>query len=106
MPPGVSLVTTTELYRQGKLQEAIDAQIQAVKAKPGDQSLRLFLFELFAFAGEIDRAQKQLDVFKFEEPELLAAAVNYRHCLDSEKARRRVFKEGIAPQFLKEPPEH
>jgi len=99
-------VTTTELYQQGKLQEAIDAQIQAVKGKPGDQSLRLFLFELFAFAGEFERAQKQIDVLKFEEPELLAAAVNYRHCLESEILRRRTFKEGIAPGFLKEPPEH
>ena len=99
-------MTATELYKQGKLQEAIDAQIQAVKSKPADQSLRLFLFELFAFAGEFDRAGKQIDVLKFDEPELLAAVVNYRKCLDSELARRRVFKEGIAPQFLKAPPEH
>jgi type VI secretion system protein ImpE len=99
-------VTTTELYQQGKLQEAIDAQIQAVKAKPADQNVRLFLFELLAFAGDFDRASKQLDVLKFEEPELMAAAVNYRQCLESEKTRRRVFKEGIAPGFLKEPPEH
>lgn len=99
-------MTTSELYQQGKLQEAIDAQIQAVKSKPADQALRLFLFELFAFAGEFDRARKQMDVLKFEEPELLAAAVNYRNCLESEITRRKVFKEGVAPQFLKEPPEH
>lgn len=99
-------MTATELYTQGKLQEAIDAQIQAVKSKPADQALRLFLFELFAFAGEFERAGKQLDVLKFEEPELMAAAVNYKKCLESELVRRKVFKDGIAPQFLKEPPEH
>jgi type VI secretion system protein ImpE len=106
LPIGVPLVTTTELYQQGKLQEAIDAQIAAVKSKPADQKLRLFLFELFAFAGEFERAQKQIDALKFDEPELLAAAVNYRQCLESELVRRRVFKEGISPQFLKAPPEH
>jgi type VI secretion system protein ImpE len=100
------LVTTAELYQQGKLQEAIDAQIAAVKAKPADQALRLFLFELFAFAGDFDRARKQIDVLKFDEPALLAAAVNYRNCLESEILRRRAFKEGVAPQFLKAPPEH
>lgn len=99
-------MTTSELYQQGKLQAAIDAQIAAVKAKPADQALRLFLFELFAFAGDYDRAKKQLDVLKFDEPELLAAAVNYRNNLESELIRKRVFKEGLAPQFLKPPPDH
>ena len=99
-------MTTTELYQQGKLQEAIDAQILAVKAKPADQTLRLFLFELFSFAGEFERAGKQIDALKFEEPELLAAAVNYRHNLESELLRRKVFKEGLEPKFLKAPPDH
>lgn len=99
-------MSTSDLYREGKLQAAIDSQIQAVKAKPADQALRLFLFELFAFNGDFERAQKQMDVLKFEEPELLAAAVNYRNCVASELTRRRVFKEGIAPGFLKDPPKH
>jgi type VI secretion system protein ImpE len=99
-------VTTTELYQQGKLKEAIDAQIQAVKAKPGDQKLRLFLFELFAFAGEFDRAHKQLDALKFEEPELLAAAVNYRNCLESEALRTKTFRNSVEPGYLKPPPDH
>lgn len=101
-----SLVTATELYQQGKLKEAIDAQIQAVKSKPADHSLRLFLFELFTFAGETERAQKQIDVLKYDEPELLAAVVNYRQCLESEVKRRKVFQEGVAPQFLKPPAQH
>ena len=99
-------MNATELYQAGKLQEAIDAQIQLVKAKPADQALRLFLFELFAFAGELDRALKQFDVLKFEEMGLVTAAANYRNLIESEKLRRRVFNEGIAPTFLKEPPEY
>jgi type VI secretion system protein ImpE len=99
-------VTATELFQKGQLQEAIDAQVQAVKAKPGDQSTRLFLFELLAFSGDLDRAQKQIDVLKYDEMELEVAAQNYRNLLVSERLRRRVFDEGIAPEFLGEAPEH
>ena len=40
-----------DLYKAGRLREAIDAQVQEVKSNPGDQARRLFLFELLAFAG-------------------------------------------------------
>ena len=40
-----------ELYKAGRLGEAIEAQVQEVKASPLDQSKRLFLFELLAFSG-------------------------------------------------------
>ncbi len=49
-------MNATELYRAGKLQEAITAQVAEVKANPTDQGKRLFLFELLVFAGDLDRA--------------------------------------------------
>lgn len=99
-------MNATELYQQGKLQEAIEAQVQAVKNKPADQSVRLFLFELLAFAGELDRAQKQIDVLKYEDMELQTATMRYRVLLESEKLRRRFFAEGVVPKFPEDPPEH
>jgi len=39
-------MSASELFKAGKLQEAIDAQLKEVKNKPADQSERLFLFEL------------------------------------------------------------
>jgi len=99
-------VNATELYQQGKLQEAIEAQVQAVKSKPADQSVRLFLFELLVFAGELDRAQKQIEVLKYEDMDLQTATMRYRLLLESERTRRRFFQEGVAPRFPEEPPEH
>jgi type VI secretion system protein ImpE len=101
-----SALNATQLFQAGKLQEAIDAQIQAVKAKPGDHGVRLFLFELLAFAGDLDRAQKHLDVVTYGEMELDAAVATYRKLLDSERARRQVYADGTSPQFLEEPPAH
>jgi type VI secretion system protein ImpE len=97
-------MNTTELYRAGKLQEAIDAQIKEVKAAPADQGKRLFLFELLAFAGDLDRAQRQIEAVQYGDVELDAAVLTYRKLLDAERLRRRLFSEGLAPKFFAEPP--
>src|SRR6185437_15244297 len=95
-----------EFFKLGRLHEAIEAQTQEVKSHPADHGKRLFLFELLAFAGELDRAQRQIEVVRFDEVELEAATQAYRQLLDAERARRRLFHEGTPPQSLAPPPEH
>lgn len=95
-----------ELYRAGRLQEAIAAQIQEVKANPADQGRRLFLFELLAFAGDFDRARRQITAITYDQIELEAAIQDYRLMLDAEEKRRRLFREGIPPMFFADQPEH
>jgi type VI secretion system protein ImpE len=99
-------MSASELFKAGRLQEAIDAQIQEVKANPADPSKRLFLFELLAFAGDLERAKKQIDALRFDQPELAAAVQDYRKILDAEQARRRLFREGAEPKFLVPPGDH
>jgi type VI secretion system protein ImpE len=99
-------MSASELYKSGRLQEAIDAQIQEVKSHPADQGKRLFLFELLAFAGDLDRARRQIEAVRYDDVQLEAATATYRTLLDAEQKRRRVFAEGISPQFLAEPPAH
>ena len=95
-----------ELFKAGKLQEALTAQTQEVKSNPGDKAKRLFLFELLAFSGDLERARRQIGVVSYEEPELETAAIAYRQLLDAEEARRRLFRDGLSPEFLAEPPSH
>jgi type VI secretion system protein ImpE len=95
-----------ELYKAGRLKEAIDAQIAEVKAHPADQSRRLFLFELLGFAGELDRARRQIEAIRYDDPEQMRAVEDYRLLIDAEAARRRLFSEGLAPGFLGAPAEH
>jgi type VI secretion system protein ImpE len=99
-------MTADDLFKAGQLQPAIDEQIKAVKANPADHALRLFLFELLAFAGDLDRARRQIEAIRYDAMELDSAVQSYRKLLDAEHARRRVFAEGIMPQFLTKPPEH
>jgi len=99
-------MTAAELYKAGKLADAIAAQTQEVKSSPADQNKRLFLFELLTFAGELDRATKQMDVLKYEQIELQTAATAYRRLLDAEAKRRQLFSQSLKPEFFTEPPEH
>jgi type VI secretion system protein ImpE len=98
-------MSASDLFKAGRLQEATDAQVKAVKADPADHGKRLFLFELLAFAGDLERARKQIDAVTYGQPELDTAVDRYRKALEAEQARRRVFREGIMPQFLVPPPE-
>src|SRR6185312_14954825 len=86
--------------------EAIGAQVQEVRAHPADHAQRLFLFELLCFAGDLDRARRQIEPIQYDDPELHGAVTLYRRLLDSEQARRRLLAEGLAPQFVGEPAEH
>src|SRR5262245_9604543 len=99
-------MSASELFQAGRLQEAIEAQVQEVKSNPADHGRRLFLFELLAFAGDLERARRQIDALKADEPELEMALMAYRKLLDSEQARRQLFATGRSPQFLADPPEH
>jgi type VI secretion system protein ImpE len=99
-------MSANELFRAGKLQEAIDAQIKEVKSNPADHGRRIFLFELLAFAGDLDRARKHIDAVQYDDLERDSAVQGYRQLLEAEERRRGLFRDGVAPLFLAEPPEH
>jgi type VI secretion system protein ImpE len=93
-----------ELFEAGKLNEAIEQVTNEVKANPLDTSRRTFLFELLCFAGDWERAEKQLDVVGHQSTQAELGAMIYRANIKAENERRRLFNEGVQPHFLKEPP--
>src|SRR5664279_6331234 len=96
--------TPRELYQAGQLQAAIQALTAEVKAKPADVPIRIFLFELLAFAGDWDRAQKQIEVLGQAGPNEALAVQVYQANIRAERLRERLFSEGLHPHFLNEPP--
>jgi type VI secretion system protein ImpE len=99
-------MTASDLFHAGQLRAAIDAQVAKVKDRPTDRPARFFLFELFLFAGELDRARKQLDVLNYDDPGHTAAVEQYRCGLDSEATRRAVFAGTAQPKGLTTAPDH
>ena len=96
--------SAADLFQAGRLDDAIAAQIQAVKADAGNEAKRLFLFELAVFAGQWDRAGRQLDAINYPDAERNANVAAYRALLDAEKQRAEVFASGKRPEFLVDPP--
>src|SRR5215471_15299980 len=96
-------MTATEAYKAGKLGDAITASLEQVRSAPTDRGKRLFLAELCCFSGDLERADKQLDVlFKPEAPDVVQLTL-FRQLIRGELARREVFMQGRVPEFLTQP---
>jgi type VI secretion system protein ImpE len=93
-----------ELLDAGRLLEAIEQLNQDVRSHPTDSRLRIFLFELLCFAGDYQRAARQLDVIGQQEATAEVGVQVYRNVLAAESARRRLFSEGLRPNFLFDAP--
>ncbi|MGA3211638.1 MAG: type VI secretion system accessory protein TagJ [Terriglobales bacterium] len=84
-------MTANELFRSGKLKEAIQASTDEVRQNPLDTTRRSFLFELLCFAGEFDRAGKQLDVLGQGGQQAELGALLLRAAIHSERERQDFF---------------
>jgi type VI secretion system protein ImpE len=92
--------TPEELFRDGKLRDAIAAQTAAVRAAPADVNRRWFLVELLCFTEEWDRGDQLLDIISTQAEGMAAAVLRFRGLLRGEQTRRQVMREGRAPQMI------
>jgi len=90
-------MTATELFQQGKLQQAIEALGEEVRNAPIDAKRRTFLFELLCFSGEYDRAEKHLSILADGSQAAGIGALLYRSALHAEKMRQQMFAERTFP---------
>jgi type VI secretion system protein ImpE len=86
-----------ELYRAGRLEEAIQALGAELRQDPTDSRRRTFLFELLCFAGDFERAEKQLDVLSDTSKEAGMGTLLYRSALQAERIRREMFDNQTFP---------
>jgi type VI secretion system protein ImpE len=94
------------LLDAGNLNEAIEAALKAVKAKPTDVPARTFLFELSLFSGDWERADRQLDAIAHQEANAMVGSIVYRQSLAVEKDREKLFSQGVMPEFIIPPPQY
>jgi type VI secretion system protein ImpE len=87
-----------ELFKAGKVEEAIQVLTASLRNDPTDVRSRTFLFELLSFMGELDRAEKQLDILSDASKEAGMGTLLYRSALQAERLRREMFETKAFPQ--------
>ena len=86
-----------EMYQAGELSDAIASLSTELRSNPTDAGRRTFLFELLCFAGDYDRAERQLDVIAGAGKEAEMGALLYRSALVAERRRSQMFERGDFP---------
>ncbi len=96
-------MTAAELYRNGRLSDAIQALGVELRDNPTDAKRRTFLFELLCFAGEYDRAEKHLNILSDANRDAATGALMYRAALAGERTRNELFEKKDYPTAPAEP---
>jgi type VI secretion system protein ImpE len=86
-----------QLFQAGRLDEAIEALGAEVRDNPTDAQRRAFLFELLCFAGQYDRAEKQLKVLGTAGRDAEMGALLYHAALHAERLRQEMFEKQTFP---------
>jgi type VI secretion system protein ImpE len=99
-------MSATELYRAGRLSEAVQAVGAELRDDPANANRRTFLFELLCFAGEYDRAEKQLDILAQSGPQTEMGTLIYRAALQAERQRQELLRSPDSARDDGEPSGH
>jgi type VI secretion system protein ImpE len=90
-------MTVQQLFQAGQLDEAIQALSAEVRDNPLDLKRRTFLFELLCFAGDLDHAEKHLDLAAQGSQSAEMGALLYHAALHAERTRRDLFAKQQFP---------
>ena len=90
-------MTAQSLYQAGRLDDAIEALGAELRSNPTDTQRRTFLFELLCFAGNYDRAAKQLDILSQGGQQAAMGTLLYQSALHAERTRQTMFAENTLP---------
>ncbi len=96
-------MTASELVRGGHLADALQALQQEIREKPGDQSSRLFLFQLDCVLGRFEKALSQLQTLATLDADTMLLAQVFRQLIGCELLRKEVFAGNRLPVIFGEP---
>lgn len=89
--------------REGRPHEALQHLTAAVRAKPADAGLRIYLSQLLCVLGQWERAHTQLNVVAEMDPKTVAMRETVGHALRCELLRAEVFAGKRTPMVFGQP---
>jgi type VI secretion system protein ImpE len=87
----------------GDLDGAIALANDYVRRRPTDCAGRAELAELLCFKGDLDRADKQLEVIAGQDPSVAMGVALFRQLLCAEEARQQFYSDRRLPEFVDAP---
>jgi len=93
-----------EMIKAGNLAEARKCLNDKVKSSPSDFKARTLLFQVLAFYGEWDKAQRQLELVAGQDMEKDLGAQVYLNLVQAEKERLEAYQGKKPPSFVPELP--
>ncbi|HAV64555.1 MAG TPA: virulence protein SciE type, partial [Verrucomicrobiales bacterium] len=96
-------MTSAELLQAGRLDEALTALQGEIRDRPQDERLRIYLFQLEAVKGRLDKALNQLQVLATLDADSMLLAQIFRPVITCELLRREVFSGKRSPLVFGEP---
>ncbi len=93
------------LLRQGDPRAALAKLTEAVRAKPADASLRIFLAQLLCVLGQWERAHTQLNVVAEMDKLAIPMRETVGHAIRCELMRAQVFEGKRTPMVFGQPDE-
>lgn len=94
-----------DLARAGRLSEALSQLQDEVRAVPGDEKLRVFLFQLLSVLGQWDRALTQLNVLSRMSADAAMLARIFEPVVRCEVLRSDIFAGNRTPVIFGQPDE-
>ena len=98
-------MNSAELVQAGRLEEGLAALQTEIRNKPGDNRLRVFLFQLDCVLGRLDKALTQLQSSPASTRRRCCMAQIFRPVIACELLRREVFTGKRTPIIFGEPME-
>jgi type VI secretion system protein ImpE len=96
-------VDIQDILDQGRIDDAVSAVEAAIRAAPGDASLRQQLFQLLAVLGQWARAGQQIATAGSLDAKLTPTVLAYRGLVEAETVRQAVFAGVTTPMLMGEP---
>jgi len=95
-----------ELIQAGKLSEARQQLVAAVKKSPADTILRTMLFQVLCYLGEWDKADRHLQAIAAQDSRREAGVLGYRNIIHAEMERHEVVNKNKNGSFISDPPDY
>ena len=93
-------MTAKELIQAGRLVDARAHLTEEIKAVPTNAGARTLLFQVLAFSGEWDKAERHLDILALQNAKAETGVQVYKNLVTAERKRLEVFRGERCPSFM------